>query len=205
MRKNVIDIRQYALRLKADKVYYFDKHYIYSCISSVDAEDKGFVNFSKRINGTYSIDDYSFFQFPNWPSNLSLCKKCICMLNLGDTLDTLEHYFKTVHLESRKKPEGLQRFITKINNPMFYRIPENPNPNTFDYIVVFVNTVKDWNEYKKDYIKKHIGEINSLVLEKIETNNQFQKYGIPLSFLKLSNITLTNDCTIKYVFELKEV
>lgn len=206
MRKNSNDIRQYIIRLKANMVYYFDNKYIYSCMPCKEAENCGFINFFKRDDESYYIELYEIpLELLFNITNLILFQKCICMLNLGDNLDTLKYYCKNTKLESNPKLEGLNRFITKIDNPDFSRIPENPKPNTFDYIIVFVNVVKYWDTDKKEYIKKHINEINELVINKIKNDSHFQKYGIPISFLKLANVAITIDSRIKYVFELKEV
>lgn len=206
MRKNLNDIRLYALRLKANNLYYFNSENVYSCISCEDAENAEFINFFKREDKSYYIMLYTIplEQIFNI-TNIVLFQKCVCKLNLGDNLDILKHYCKNTKLENTPKLEGLKRFITKINSPIFQRIPENPKTNTFDYIIVSIYVVKYWDTNKIEYIKEHINEIHELVINKIKNNSTFQKYGIPISFLKLGTATITNDCCIKYVFELKEV
>ena len=66
---------------------------------------------SSNISGTYryAIDGY----------NCILQKKAISKLKVGDTIEKLEEYLEEVKLEKHNKPEGLDRFITKINKPIF--------------------------------------------------------------------------------------
>lgn len=103
------------------------------------------------------------------------------------------------------KPEGVERFITKIGRPRFVRIPENYNQNTFDYIYVDVCIIHEWNKDKMEYIQKNVDEIKQKVCNKLDKNKQFKNFGVPLNFLKLSRLTVKNNDIIEFVFEFKNI
>ena len=60
----------------------------------------------------------------------------------------------------------------------------------------------DEKKVKEAICKLNVG-INAK-REKIKHNKYFQKYNIPIEFLKISKITLTKDATLEFIFELKE-
>ncbi len=122
----------------------------------------------------------------------------------GDTLEDLKRYYHSVILGKKEPLKELDYFVTKICQPIFIKEPENPDPNTFDYIHIDVNLAITWKSDKKDYFIQHQPEINDMVVKKLQSNKQFQKYNIPINYLKISKITLMNQRrTIQYVFELK--
>ena len=53
-------------------------------------------------------------------------------------------------------------------------------------------------------VKKYQPEIYQRVTQRIEKDRQFKKYGIPMSFLELSDATLLRDFSMELIFELKE-
>ena len=39
----------------------------------------------------------------------------------------------------------------------------------------------------------------------MEDDRQFRGYGVPMNFIKLSNVTLLRDFSLDFIFELKEI
>lgn len=138
-----------------------------------------------------------------------LAKKVLLDLNIGDNLQK----FNDNVIEERKRRkekyeeehplDSIDRFITKIATPSFERATGNMTKGTFDFIRVEVGIITEWHEDRLKYIKKHKDEITKRVLERIKENKRFQNFGVPINFLKVSNITLTLDSALVYVFELK--
>ena len=59
-------------------------------------------------------------------------------------------------------------------------------------------------EALKNEVKKNQHEIYKRVVQKLENDRQFKKYGIPINFLQLSNVMLLRDFSMEFIFELKE-
>ena len=53
-------------------------------------------------------------------------------------------------------------------------------------------------------LKKYQREIYQQVIQRLEKDRQFKKYGVPVNFLKISNVTLLRDFSLEFIFELKE-
>ena len=111
-----------------------------------------------------------------------------CQLKNGDTIEDLKRYYHNSKFEKKEPLKELDYFVTKISQPKFIRIPENPNINTFDYIYIDLNLAITWKYDKKDYFIKNKKEIDKMVTSKIERSNQFQKYNIPINLLRLARI-----------------
>lgn len=133
-------------------------------------------------------------------------RKAITQMKIGDTEETFGELVRNTKLEKRDLPQGIDRFITRVRKPDFFCTPENPNKDTtFDYIHIYVGTVVEW-ENKMQYIKSHLSEIESKVLDKIEKDRTFKKFGVPVNVLKLSEVTMRNRTSeLKFVFELKSI
>ena len=56
----------------------------------------------------------------------------------------------------------------------------------------------------RDEVNKHRREIYRLVLDKIESDRRFIRYGVPINFLKLSDVTLLRNYSLEFIFELRE-
>ena len=52
-------------------------------------------------------------------------------------------------------------------------------------------------------VQEHRQEIDKRVIGKIEKTLTFKRYGIPLPFLQLSDVSLGHDFTLEYIFELR--
>lgn len=173
---------------------------------------------SKKIYGcTGSIDLYDTFSIETENENMFLkdmgfkcinllaLRKAIARLEIGDSIQKFEEIIDNVRIEHHEKKKGIERFITKIEKPTFERTPENENNNTFDFIRVDVNILKNFDE-KRKYIRNHHNEICNMVLKKIEKDKRFLKYGIPINFLKIEKATLISRMDIiEFLFSIKEI
>lgn len=130
----------------------------------------------------------------------------ISTLSEGETIETF--YKELEKVEEIKKPvrhKEIEKFITRIEKPMFMRDPENGRKNSFDFIVIEVNIATTFQN-KIQYIKDNKGEIINMVVSKLENDSSFKKYGVPINFLKLSSMKLRERYNyIQFVFELKEI
>lgn len=59
-------------------------------------------------------------------------------------------------------------------------------------------------EALQNEVKKYQREIYQQVIQRLEKDRQFKKYGVPVNFLKISNVTLLRDFSLEFIFELKE-
>lgn len=205
MRELIEKIAYMAIRLCKGNVYFFDNEGIYRKVSIDDAKKMNLKCFYVREDGSVYLILSDFVYYMTKVSNQNLIKMALCQLNPGDNIEKFEYYLQTVQMNIREKPKGLDRFITKIKSPIFIRKPENPKVNTFDYIYIDLNIVSEWEEERKKYIKKHLKEIYEKVINELEKDKDFQKYGVPISFLKISRITLTKSNVLEFVLEIKEV
>lgn len=192
------------------KLYYFNDEGVYSCLKTEEIlpTDIAIENVkivrgrsitcccynSVRIGSLLGIKSYITF------------RRAFGKLKLGDTVETLKYYCENdVDSEKSHKPEGLQRFITKIEYPKFVCIPENTDKKgTFDYIYVDINIVTNWEKDRMTYIKENQKKIKQLVFDRIEDTKAFEKYGITTEDLKVKKVTLNNKTSmLYYVLEKK--
>lgn len=198
------DLTDVILRVKKGKVYYFDGKGIYRSTSVQRAwslKNSSVVgkNGKRRLDAIVIVMEYFDYE------NGSLLIKAICSLKEGDTIEKFKQILETVEYEENPKPTGINRFVTKIEKPVFERVPENPKNNTFDYIFVDVNIVKDWEEDRRTYIQKYKKQICEMVLRKVQEDRTFKKFGVPVNFLKITSITLRKNSVLEFVLELKEL
>lgn len=197
------DITNQVIRKIGDKIFYFDSEGVYKSTSMKEAINMGLSNLHKRYDDSYWVD-FNHYQVKIL-KNGNIISKTVTKLKEGDDLEKFEEYLSQTTLESHEKPQGLDRFITKIEEPMFYRVPENPKENTFDFIFIELNIISQWDTDKMKYIKEHKKEIDKMVVKKLKSNKQFQKYGISTNFLRLFKVELMNkQMVLRYTFELKE-
>ena len=201
--RNINEIKNLVLRKFKGSIYYFNDNGIYCEVKSKEAEKMNFSNLHFRKDGTFWIDDTFFTDYinPNWV----IARKAIAKLELGSTIEDFKKIIENTKLDVHIKPDGLERFITKINKPTFVRCPENLKENTFDYIYVDLCIISKWDEDKKQYIKKHIKQIEEKVLSTLESNKTFKSFGVPLNYLKVSRITIKRDNVLQFVLEIKSI
>ncbi len=202
MRELLEKIAYIAIRIAKGNVYFFDKEGIYRRVSVNEAKEMNLRYLYVREDGSIYIDLEKFVQYIPNVTNQILIRKVICKLNPEDEIEKLDEYLQTVKMNVRDKPKGLDRFITKIQKPYFTRKPENTNTDTFDYINIDVNIVSEWEEGRKEYIIRHSEEIWQRVISKLKGSREFQRYGVPVNFLK-ANLTITKSSILRFTFELK--
>ena len=109
-------------------------------------------------------------------------------------------------LNENKVDYQLHHFILKISQPIFERDIENSNNRTFDFIRCYVSIpTKESFPERNQFIKKHKKDIIKLVIYKIKNSKKFQYYNIPINFLKIDHIIITNQNEIEILFSLKEI
>lgn len=212
MRNISNNVKNKVLRKRENKLYYFDENGVYRCIPIEEAKTK-IEKAEIKLDNIYMTGDNEI-EYRYWElcedmgiqMSYNLLKKAICKLNEGDTIEVFSSYLSTVTLDKHSKPQGVDRFITKIENPEFVREPENIKKNTFDFIHVEVNIVTEWEQDRMQYIRDNENEIKKMVINKIENSKRFQKFGIPTNLLNLSKCTLSDKYNfIQFVFEVKKI
>ena len=196
-------IKNMAVRLCKKTIYYFNSDGIY-CSVSIDDYENGKADFLKNVY-CFGKSDYAIRHYFLRDSNINIFIKAISQLNVGNTFAEFERIYDSTEFVKHEKPQGLDRFIAKIDRPIFSRIPENTNTKTFDYIHVDVFMVsEDVLPNRDEFIKQNKKKILQKVLEKIGKSYQFQRYGVPINILKVSLITLIkNKGIVRIVFEVK--
>ena len=191
------------IRLYKNTIYYFDENGIY-CSISVEEYKEGK---ETRLRNVFFREDGKCHTFFPWylTQNDIIRRKAIVFMEVGDTIDRFMELLSTTKLQKHGPLEGLDRFICKIDKPIFSRTPENPSSMTFDFIHVDVSIVsEDVIPNRIEYIKKNKNEILQRVLKKVADSPQFKKYGVPINILRLSKITLIkSQSLIEIIFEVK--
>lgn len=116
-----------------------------------------------------------------------------------------------VFLQTRRRTSGvdvysdLERLVQKISFS-FEREPENHNPKTFDRIRVEASIGHFLGDFNTTFeeIKKRRTEILEMVVDKLQTSRKFQKYDVPINFLRLSSLIFSRSFFLEFIFELKE-
>ena len=89
--------------------------------------------------------------------------------------------------------------------PIYERVPENTNEDTFDHIRMIVGLPCykfSWEALQAE-VKKYHREIYELVIQKLEKDRKFKRYGVPINFLQLSDVTLLRDWSMELIIELR--
>jgi hypothetical protein len=93
----------------------------------------------------------------------------------------------------RREPSPVERLVQYISPPVYERFPENKNESTFDRIRMSVGLPAyqygSWETLQSE-VKKYKPEIYRLVIQKLKRDRQFKSFGVPMNFLKLSNVSL---------------
>lgn len=177
--------------------YYFNEDEIYS------RDKANLFPIRGRIKSLFTITGAgaSFF-------NNSVWRKAVTQFEVGMTLcECIEIFLKT-EIVHHAPPEltPVDRLVQCIMQPVYERVPGNHNEATFDRIRITVGLPRyqfdSWEALQKE-VKKYRREIIQRVVEKLEGSTQFKGYGVPINFLKLSNITLLHNFALEFIFELK--
>lgn len=114
-------------------------------------------------------------------------------------------------LQTKRRKSGvdvysdLERLVQKISFS-FERIPENRKPNTFDRIRVEASIGQFLGDFNTTFleIKKRKAEILEMVIDRLQDSKRFQKYDVPINFLRLSSLVFSRSFLLEFIFELKE-
>ena len=141
-------------------------------------------------------------------NNLHYIRQVLKKMKPGDNYEKFLDECSKFSYETMNKlhMSELERFIARIDRISIERETDNFNKNTFDFIrvQVYLNELDDIKESVKEKVQKNLFDITNMVLDKINNNNYFKKYNVPIEFLKVSKITLTKDLRLEFLFELKE-
>lgn len=180
------------------KTYYFDDDEVYS----LDRGAERFPYEGKMKFNIFQINTIFYF-------NITVWRKAASWFQVGMTLEECVGIFLKTELIHRapQEPSPVDRLVQYIAPPICERNPENTNKATFDRIRVTVGVPRyqfnSWKALQKE-VKKYQKEIYQRVVQRLEQDRQFKKYGVPISFLKLSHVMLLRDFSLELIFELKE-
>lgn len=196
------DLLNKAVRSLRGEYYYFDENGIYQKVNEKEAL-KILKNVFQRIDGSTYYLIYDVFCKVE---NANIFRSAISKMQVGQTFEEFEVIYANTEIVKHEKPKGLDRFILKIDSPVFVRLPENSKPDVFDYIHVDVFVVSEWRSDIYEYIKENQKDIKERVLKSLEQDRKFKKYALPMNFLKLENATYSRRRNlIRFVFELKRL
>ena len=101
---------------------------------------------------------------------------------------------------------NVSSFIFKIGRPVFEREPGNTDKKTFDFLKIRV-TIPSKESFpdRKKFVKTNLKEIVSVVLGKVSSLQAYQRFGIPINFLKLTRAGILAGDELELVFELKDI
>ena len=177
--------------------YYFNENEVYS----LDAKSELFP-YEKRIKfSLFNADRESCF-------NLNVWRKAASQFEVGLTLgECISIFLKTELVHGVPQDQSpLDRLVQSISPPIYERIPENQDETTFDHIRMTVGLPRykfDSWEALQDEVKKYQREIYQQVIQKLENDRQFKRYGVPINFIKLSDVIFRRDFSIEFILELK--
>lgn len=188
------DILGQPVRHRNGNTYYFNADGIYSV-------DKG----SKMFQDCFLCNG-EFDQGSLWAAT-PLWKKAAATFTVGSSLEDCTKVFLNTQLLQRIWYDSfIHRFVGRIETPSFEREPDNENKNTFDRIRVCVSLTQSMfnsREEMKAAIIEHRKEIAQMVLDKIEENRTFQRFGVPITVIKPTDVTLRRSGILEYIFEPK--
>lgn len=182
---------------RAGKTYYFNENEIYA----VDEKSELFP-YEKRIKFNLFNAGYAT------GLNMNVWRKAVSQFVAGMTLKECIGIFLKTELTYRVPPNKapIDKLMQSIAAPTFERIPENNDKTTFDYIRMTVGLPRyqfdSWEELQGE-VEKYRHEIYQRVIQTIEDDRHFKRYGVPINFLKLSDVTLRRDFSMEFLFELK--
>lgn len=94
-----------------------------------------------------------------------------------------------------------EEFVLTVNRPIYRRAAGNKNTKTFDFIDI--EMVIRSTDADKRKVLENKAEIFNKAIEKLETSKQFQKYGVPINFLKMYQFVVRKDGTLIISFCMK--
>lgn len=183
---------------RTGNTYYFNKDEVYS----VDKKSELFLQEGRQKFNIFKITFENCF-------NTNVWRKATSQFEVGMTLRECISIFLQTELAHSPPQElvPIDRLIQHIAPPIYERVPGNDNKATFDHIHMTVGLPRyRFNSWKdlKDEIKKYQREIYQRVIQKLKQDCQFKRYGVPINFLKLSDVILRRDFSMEFIFELRE-
>lgn len=181
------------------KTYYFSEDEVYT----LDKKPGRFPYEGRTKFNIFKIKGETCF-------NMTVWSKAASRFEVGMTLNECVGIFLQTELVHNVPQElsPIDRLVQGIAPPIYERVPGNNDEATFDRIRMTVGLPRyqfhSW-EALQDEVKKYQKEIFRRVVQKIETDRQFKRFGIPIGFLKLSNVMLMRDFSLEFIFELKEL
>lgn len=192
------DVINTAIRQHKGNTYYFNENEIYSF-----DKDSQLFPYGKRVKfDVFQIRCETCF-------NMTVWRKAASRFEVGMTLEECIEIFLETELTHQvpQEPTPIDRLAQYITPPVYERVPGNNNETTFDRIRIMVGLPRyqfnSWETLRNE-VKKYQREIYQRVVRKLEEDRQFKRYGVPINFLKLSNVTLLRDFSLEFIFELKE-
>ena len=182
---------------RAGRTYYFSEKEIYSC----DEKEERFPYEGRVKFHLFDVNGETCFNRGVW-------RKAVSHFEVGMTLKECVSVFLQTELAhpSPQKLSPVDRLVQGIAPPVYERVPGNNNKATFDHIRVIVGVPRylfnSWEELRNT-VNRYQPEIYQRVIEKIENDRRFKKYGVPINFLKLSDVMLLRDFSVEFVLELK--
>lgn len=187
------DILTQPIRIVNQAAYYFDSDQVYKKDTGERWKNIGKV---RSLWHCREIDMRVFSKAASRFQEGYILRDCVDLVLKTDLCPTSVQY------------SPLERLVTRVGPVSYERVPENQNPKTFDRVRVQANLshtfYATWEELRQG-VKRHRKEIDNLVIETIRNDPKFQKFGVPVNVLRLSNLILARSYFLEYIFELKEV
>lgn len=117
---------------------------------------------------------------------------------------TFDENLKMYSKRPNDKLKDVEVYLTKIYQPDFRRTPENPSKNTFDTIFIQCNTNSQLDV--STFLRNNKKQVIDYILNFLENNRSFKKYGIPINFLRITSATFHKKLNLlDFIFELKPI
>ena len=182
---------------RGQKTYYFNENEVYSMNEKSNPSP-----YPRRFRfGLFETIGETCF-------NMNVWRKAVARFKIGATLEECIRVFLATELEHHS-PENLSPIdglVQYIAPPAYERAPENRDKSTFDWVRITVGLPRyrfdSWDALR-DEVKKYQKEIFRRVLQRLKDDCQFEKYGLPIQLLKVSNVTLLHDFSLEFIFEPK--
>lgn len=182
---------------RGGKTYYFNENEIYS----LDEKEELFP-LEKRLK--FNI----FGVYGETCFNLGLWRKAVSQFELGATLEACVSVFLKTKLvyEVPQEPSPIDQLVQYISHPVYERVPENEEEDTYDRIRIVVGLPRyrfsSWEALESE-VKKYRHEIYRRVVQRLKSDRRFRNSGVPLHLLKLGDAILLHNFSIQFIFELK--
>lgn len=198
-------IRPYvALNRSTKNVKFFDEKMVFHIVPLRNAFGK--------VEGIYAYEDgrflcdsfHTLYCMIGKNNDIPLFMMALTKLQDGDSYEKFLQICKEAHYNLSTEPmPWIDRFIAKIESPSIERETDNLNKKTFDFVRIRI-LLSDLQVDTKEEVKRNFEEILMRAIQKIQRNKAFQKYGVPVNFLKVTKVTLTQQKVLEILFELKQ-